>query len=193
MPSEEGILHGAETEKKTVNSFGSHRRMSTMLPSFLTRGIITKPPSVLKTGISETYYFPDKSFDFVLLGENQGSLEGYRPWSHKESDTAERLNSSIGTHGPTDARTVVMVPLDYLQRQATPPYHTSISKYVTFILILLFFQINMELFWTSEKPKLPRNQKADDPGQEVPVTPGTVESLSQGQCCTIRKLELAGA
>ncbi|KAI4580357.1 hypothetical protein MJT46_001725 [Ovis ammon polii x Ovis aries] len=147
MPSEEGILHGAETEKKTVNSFGSHRRMSTMLPSFLTRGIITKPPSVLKTGISETYYFPDKSFDFVLLGENQ----------------------------------------------ATPPYHTSISKYVTFILILLFFQINMELFWTSEKPKLPRNQKADDPGQEVPVTPGTVESLSQGQCCTIRKLELAGA
>ena len=50
----------------------------------------------------------------------QGSLEGYRPWSHKESDTAERLNSSIGTHGPTDARTVVMVPLDYLQRQANP-------------------------------------------------------------------------
>ena len=38
MPSEEGILHGAETEKKPVNSFGSHQRMSTMLPSFLTRG-----------------------------------------------------------------------------------------------------------------------------------------------------------
>ena len=27
-------------------------------------------------------------------GEGQGSLTGYSPWSHKESDTAKQLNNS---------------------------------------------------------------------------------------------------
>ena len=31
-------------------------------------------------------------------GEGQGSLEGYSPWGHKESDTTELLNNSGDIH-----------------------------------------------------------------------------------------------